>query len=48
VDPNLLNPDRDADPDSAFQVNPDTDPNLIRIQGFEDQKMEKKIKQKIF
>ncbi len=30
--------------DSAFQINPDTDPNPIRIQGFDDQKLkEKKI-----
>ncbi len=33
--------------DPAFQVNPDPDP--IRIQGFDDQKMKKKnINEKIF
>jgi hypothetical protein len=29
-------------PDPAFQVNPDTDPDLIRIQGYDDQKLKKK------
>jgi hypothetical protein len=38
VDPDSLNPDPDGDPDPAFQVNPD----LIRIQGFDDQKLKKK------
>jgi hypothetical protein len=35
----------DPDPDPAFQVNPDpdTDADTIRIQGFEDQTLEKKI-----
>ncbi len=49
MDPNSLNPDRDKDPDSAFHVNPDTDPDLIRNQGLEDQKAktEEKIQQKI-
>jgi hypothetical protein len=28
--------------DPAFQVNPDTDPDPIRIQGFDDQKLKKK------
>jgi hypothetical protein len=46
VDPNSLNPDPDTDPDPAFQVNPDPDP--IRIQGFDDQKEEEKIQQKLF
>jgi hypothetical protein len=32
----------DTDPDPEFQVNPDLDP------GFNDQKMKKKIKLKIF
>jgi hypothetical protein len=32
------------DPDPAFQVNPDPDP--IRIQGFDDQKLEKKYSRK--
>jgi hypothetical protein len=45
VDPHSLNPD----PDPIFQVNPDTDPeNPIRIQGFDDKKLKKKIQQKIF
>ena len=26
MDPDLSNPDRDTDPDPAFQVNPDPDP----------------------
>ncbi len=39
VDPDSLNPDTDMDPDPAFQVNPDPDP--IRIQGFDDQKLKK-------
>ncbi len=34
----LLNPDTDSD--AAYQVNPDPDP--IRIQGFDDQKLKKK------
>jgi hypothetical protein len=46
-----LNPDTYSDvyPDPAFQVNPDpdTDPNPIRIQGFDDQKFKKKIQLKI-
>jgi hypothetical protein len=48
VDPDSLNPD--PDPDPAFQVNPDTDPDPdpIRIQGFDDQKQKKKIKQNFF
>jgi hypothetical protein len=36
VDPDSLNLDPDLDP--AFQVNPDS----IRIQGFDDQKLKKK------
>jgi hypothetical protein len=39
VDPDLLNPD--SDPDPAFQVNPDPDSDLIRIQAFDDQKLKK-------
>jgi hypothetical protein len=31
-----------TDPDPAFQVDPDTDPDPIRIQGFDDQKVKKK------
>jgi hypothetical protein len=34
-----------VDPDPAFQVNPD--PDSIRIQGFDDQKMKKKRQLKI-
>ncbi len=36
---------RAVDPDPAFQVNPVTDPGTdpIRIQGFDDQKVKKKI-----
>jgi hypothetical protein len=43
-----LDPDPDTDP--AFQVNPDPYPDSleIRIQGFDDQKLKKKIKLKIF
>ncbi len=37
LDPDSLNPDPDRDPDPAFQVNPDP----IRIQGFDDQKLKK-------
>jgi hypothetical protein len=33
-----------VDPDPAFQLNPD----LIRIQGFDDQNLEKKILLKIY
>ncbi len=40
MDPDSFNPD----PDPAFQVNPDLDP--IRIQGFDDQKLKKKIQLK--
>jgi hypothetical protein len=40
VDPNSLNPDG---PDPAFQVNPD--PDLIRFQGFDEQKRKKKKRQ---
>ncbi len=40
VDPDSLNPD------PAFQVNPDPDP--IRIQGSDDQKLKKKIQLEIF
>ncbi len=43
-----MDPDLEMYPDSAFQVNPDTDPDQIRIQGFDDQKFKKKIQQKIF
>jgi hypothetical protein len=43
VDPDSLHPD--TDPDPAFKVNPDPDP--IRIQGCYDQKLKKKIQQKI-
>ncbi len=42
MDSDSLNPD----PDPAFKLKPD--PDLIRIQGFDDQKLKKKIKQKIF
>jgi hypothetical protein len=40
----------DTDPDPAFQVNPDTepDPDPVRIQGFDDQKLKKKIQLKFF
>ncbi len=37
VDPDSLNPD----PDPAFQVHPDTDLDLIRIQGFDYQNLKK-------
>jgi hypothetical protein len=46
VDSDSWNPDPITDPDPAFQVNPDPDP--IQIQGFDDQKLKKKIQQKIF
>jgi hypothetical protein len=36
------------DPDPAFQVNPNTDPDPIRIQGFDDQKLKKKNTAEIF
>jgi hypothetical protein len=39
----------DPDPDPAFQVNPDTAdtyPDPIWIQGFDDQKLKKKIQLK--
>ncbi len=39
-----LNRDPDTDPDPAFQVNPDP----IRIQGFDDQKLKKKIQMNTF
>ncbi len=50
MDLDSLNPDPVKDPDPAFQVNqdPDTDPNTypdpdsIRIQGFDEQKLKKK------
>jgi hypothetical protein len=42
VDPDSWN----RDPDPSFQLNPD--PDLIRIQGFDDQKLKKKILQTIF
>ncbi len=38
----------DPDPDPAFQVNPDTDPDPICIQGFDDNKLKKKIQMKSF
>jgi hypothetical protein len=42
----------DPDPDPAFLVNPDlntdTDPDLIRIQGFDDQKLKKKYSRNFF
>jgi hypothetical protein len=41
VDPDSVNPDPDTAPDPAFQVTPD--PDLILIQGFDDQKLKKKI-----
>jgi hypothetical protein len=41
VDPESLNPDMGPDP--AFQVNPYTDPDPTRIQGFDDQKFKEKI-----
>jgi hypothetical protein len=31
-----------VDPDPAFQGNTDPDPDLIQIQGFDDQKLKKK------
>jgi hypothetical protein len=40
------NTDPDTDPDAAYQVNPDPDP--IQIQGFDDQKLKKKMEPKIF
>jgi hypothetical protein len=41
VDPESLNPDPESlNLDPGFQVNPDPDP--IRIQGFDDQKLKKK------
>ncbi len=40
MDPDSLNPDTDTGP--TFQVNPDPSP----IQGFDDQKMNKKIQLK--
>jgi hypothetical protein len=43
LDLNSLIPDPDSEPDPEFQVNPDTDPNPIRIQGFDDQKLKKTI-----
>ncbi len=51
MDPDLLNPDPDTDPDLAFQVNldmdpdpvfqvnPDTDPDPIGIPCFDDRKL---------
>jgi hypothetical protein len=45
VDPDSLNPD------PAFQVNPDsaaTDQDLVRIQGFDDQKLKIKNTAEIF
>ncbi len=42
-----MNPDTDTDPDPAYQMNPDP-PDAIRIQGFDDQKQEKKNTAKIF
>jgi hypothetical protein len=44
VNPDLMN----LDPVSAFQGNPDPDTDRIRIQGFNDQKLKIKIKQKSF
>jgi hypothetical protein len=38
---------RAVDPDPALQVNPDTDPDPICIQGSDDQKLKKKIPRKI-
>jgi hypothetical protein len=48
VDPERGNT-RVVDPDPAFQVNPVTDPGTdpIRIQGFDNQKLKKKIQLKI-
>jgi hypothetical protein len=39
-----------VDPDPAFKVNPDAvpDPDWIRIQGLDNQKLKKKIQMKIF
>ncbi len=50
MDPDSLNPDSYTDPDPAFQVNPDTDQDLvtIRFEGFDDNKLKKKIEQNIF
>jgi hypothetical protein len=39
-----MNPDPETDPDPAFQVNPDP----IQTQGFDDQKLKKKIQLKNF
>ncbi len=38
------------DPDTAFRVNqdPDTDPDPIRIQGFDDQKLKKNTAENYF
>jgi hypothetical protein len=48
VDPDSMNSDPDTDPDQAFQVNPDSDTDPIRIQGFDDQKLKKKKYSRIF
>jgi hypothetical protein len=42
MDPDSLNSD------SAFQVDTEMDPDLIRIQGFDDQKLKEKNVAKIF
>jgi hypothetical protein len=39
---------RAVDPDPAFQVNPDMDPDLMRIQDFDDQKPKKKLQLNLF
>ncbi len=47
MDPDSLNPDPDTDLDSAFQVNPDSDP--IRIQDLVTKNVrKKKIQLKFF
>ncbi len=40
MDPDSLNSNPDTNPDPAFQVN--LDPDLIQIQGFDDQNLRKK------
>ncbi len=46
MDPDSLNPGTDTDP--AFPVNPDTEPDPIRTQGFDGQNLKKKIQKKNF
>jgi hypothetical protein len=44
VDPDSMNPNPDTGPVQAFQGNPNPDTDSIRIQGFDDKKLKKKIK----